>query len=49
MFEQVQFGGGERAPEAVHRQVKIRVVPFHGADQTADADLGVELLADLAH
>lgn len=49
VLEQVQFGGGEGAPEAVHGEVKTGVVPFHRADQAADADVGVELLAYFAH
>ena len=49
MLEQVQFGRGEGAPEAVHREVETGVVPLHRAYQAADADVGVQLLADFAH
>ena len=49
VLEQVQFGRGEGAPEAVHREVETGVVPLHRADQAADGDVGVEFLADLAY
>jgi len=45
----VERSGIRRAPEAVHRQVKERVIVFHPVDQLANDDLCTEFLSDLAH
>ena len=46
MLIQMQGLRQQRAHEAVHRQMELRIVPFDRMEELVDADLRRELLAD---
>ena len=48
VLEQGERAALHGAEEAVHGEVELGVVPFHGMQQFADGDFGIEFLADLA-
>ena len=49
MFKKMQFRRNETTPEAMHREMKVGIIPLNSLNKFANRDFGIKFFSDFTN